>query len=145
MILLPALLLTVTAALAPVPQKPDPLKTPGAVFPEATRETVCVSGYSASVRSVPGSLKKKIFALYGIDPKSGRFEVDHLIPLELGGSNSVKNLWPQSFTSHPYNARAKNRLENRLRKMVCSGAITLKKAQEAIAKDWTKAYKKYMK
>jgi hypothetical protein len=39
--------------------------------------------------------------------------VDHLIPLELGGSNDIANLWPQSYVT-VWNAHMKDRLENRL-------------------------------
>ena len=138
-------LLSIAINASAVPQKPDLVKTPGAVFTSVTKKDICVTGYSKSARSVSMGKKKAVFALYEINPKSGRFEIDHLVPLELGGSNDAKNLWPQSYTSHPYNAHAKNRLENRLRKLVCSGSMSLRKAQSAIAKDWVKAYLKYVK
>ena len=38
----------------------------------------------------------------------------------------------------------KNRLERRLRKLVCSGALDVKIAQQEIARDWIGAYKKYL-
>ena len=62
-----------------------------------TKSDICVPGYSKKVRNVPESVKKQAYAEYGItlhQPKE--YEVDHLISLELGGSNSLKNLWPQS-------------------------------------------------
>jgi hypothetical protein len=46
---------------------------------------------------VPAWLKKQAYAEYGITQyKSGDYEVHHSIPLSLGGSNSIRNLWPQS-------------------------------------------------
>jgi len=47
-------------------------------------------------RNVTYSLRKKIYRLYGV-PKEFRkdYTIDHLVPLSLGGSNDIKNLWPQ--------------------------------------------------
>jgi hypothetical protein len=64
-----------------------------------------------------------------------------LIPLELGGSHSIKNLWPESHRTLPWNAQVKDRLEGKLHELVCSGQLDLKTAQEAIAADWIGAYK----
>jgi 5-methylcytosine-specific restriction endonuclease McrA len=50
-------------------------------------------GYTKKVRNVPVEMKREVYEEYGVtshDP--GDYEVDHLIPLELGGSNSIKNL-----------------------------------------------------
>lgn len=133
------------AFAANLPQSPDPNLTPGAVFPDATKDKICVSGYTATVRDVPESLKKQVFTEYKIDPASDKFEVDHLVSLELGGSNDIKNLWPQSYTTTPYNAHLKDTLENKLHEMICKGQIDMKVAQQAIAKDWIAAYNKYVK
>ena len=47
------------------------------------------------------------------------YEYDHLIPLELGGApNSPRNLWPEPGAS----PNPKDRLENRLRVLVCDGS-----------------------
>lgn len=75
---------------------PDPACTPGAVFASATRAQICVSGYTARVRNVSETLKSSIYAAYGIaSHAAGSYEVDHLVPLELGGSNARANLWPE--------------------------------------------------
>jgi hypothetical protein len=56
----------------------------------------CVPGYAKKVRAVPAWLKKQAYAEYGITQyKTGDYEVDHLIPLSLGGPNSIRNLRPQ--------------------------------------------------
>jgi len=129
---------------AELPIKPDPVLTPGAVDHTATLDKVCVVGYTATVRDVPESLKKQVFAEYHIDPKSDKFEIDHLISLELGGSNDIKNLWPQSYTTLPWNAHKKDTLENKLHKLICSKTISMEEAQESIATDWIAAYQKYV-
>jgi hypothetical protein len=73
------------------------------------------------------------------------YEIDHLIPLCLGGSDDFSNLWPEPRrTIEPtWNAEAKDRLERFLCDMVCAGQLDLGTAQEAIAKDWIAAYHKY--
>src|ERR1700733_4548888 len=79
------------------PDVPDPAKTPGAAL-EVTAADICVPGYSKRVRNVPAEVKREAYALYGVrSHEPGEYEVDHLISLELGGSNSIRNLWPESF------------------------------------------------
>ena len=69
--------------------------------------------------------------------------MDHLISLELGGDNQSTNLWPEPYYGQ-CNARDKDRLENELHRRVCSGAMSLKQAQQEIATDWVAAYRKYL-
>ena len=133
-----------SSVFAVSPIRPDSTFTPGVVDPNATIDKICTVGYTKTVRHVTEAMKKKIFDFYVIDPDSDKFEVDHLISLELGGSNDIKNLWPESYTTTPYNARDKDVLENKLHKMVCDGEITLIKAQTEIAKDWIKAHQDYI-
>ena len=121
------------AVIVAAPIKPDPKLTPGVADSVATVEKICTPGYTATVRNVPASVKKQVFAEYHIDPTSDKFEVDHLISLELGGSNNIKNLWPQSYTTQPLNAHRKDVLENKLHAMICSKQITIQEAQKAIA------------
>jgi hypothetical protein len=123
------------------PLLPDKALTPGATL-AVTKADVCVPGYSKKVRNVPANVKRAVFAAYHITPTKGEYEVDHLISLELGGSNAIKNLWPQSYKTQPWNAHVKDKLENRLHKLVCNGTVELKTAQQEIACDWIAAYKK---
>jgi hypothetical protein len=66
------------------------------------------------------------------------------VPKELDGSHSIKNLWPESYRISPWNARVKDRLENRLHELLCDGELDLKTAQCEIAANWIEAYKKYV-
>lgn len=117
-------------------QLPDPACTPGAVFASATVERICRPGYASSVRNVPESRKLLVYAAYGATPTgAGRYEVDHLIPLELGGSNTVANLWPEIAPGYG----EKDTVENELHDAVCSGRIGLRAAQLAIARNWRHA------
>lgn len=74
---------------------------------------------------------------YGQHDVSG--ELDHEIPLELGGANDARNLWVENYRGL-LGAHAKDRLENYLHDAVCSGRMPLQTAQKAIATDWVKAY-----
>lgn len=133
-----------SALAADPPYRPDPNLTPGAVL-QVTAADVCRPGYAKSVRHVDGKTKALIYREYGIEHhRSGAYEIDHLISLGLGGSNDIRNLWPESLDTHPWNGRAKDRLEDRLLKLVCKGALSLDEAQAAIASDWIAAYQKYV-
>ena len=131
---------------APVPPNayPSAKLTTGDTFPAATVKQICVAGYSATVRNVPQSVKDRVYRNYQIKThRPGDYEIDHLISLELGGSNSIKNLWAQSYSAPNWNAHSKDDLENRLHALVCADKISLIQAQTEIKTDWIRAYKKY--
>jgi hypothetical protein len=132
-----SLLLILTLLLVPNFPKPNGALTPGAVLTSSASK-VCVRGYAKTVRNVPQSEKNAVYASYGIKShKPHEFEVDHLISLELGGSNEQKNLWPQPYPG----AYSKDSLENALHAAVCSKRIPLDSAQRWIARDWVSAYR----
>jgi hypothetical protein len=127
------------------PFVPDPVKTPGAALP-VTAKDVCVPGYSKRVRDVPIEVKRIVYASYGIhERKPGEYEIDHLISLQLGGSNSIRNLWPESFRTSPWNAYVKDALEDELHRRVCAGTLDLTKAQQIIARNWVMGYRIYVR
>jgi len=87
------------------------------------------------------AMKDEVYAEYGIPAgQRYRYRIDHLVPLELDGKNSMGNLWPQPVGA----SRAKDRLENTLHSMVCAGQITLASAQRAIRTNWVRAYHRYV-
>lgn len=119
---------------------PDANCTPGAVMAGATKEQICTFGYSKSVRDVTAGTKQAIFSAYGIDEhKAGEYQVDHLISLELGGSNDTANLWPQPAEPIP-GYHQKDQLENYLHDQICGGKLSLTEAQRKISTNWIKAY-----
>jgi hypothetical protein len=125
---------------------PDPACTPGVVSAVVSQAnltvTICHSGYTSTVRppeSDTESFKKKIVVAYQEPGTLSDYELDHLVPLELGGSNDAGNLWPER-NDHPAGAiNSKDLVENALNKAVCTGRTTLAAAQAAIASDWTMA------
>ena len=97
------------------------------------RAVVCVAGYATAVRSVSASRKDSVYRRYHILPtERSRYVIDHLIPLGLGGSNRISNLFPQDTTS----ARQKDRLEKWARAAVCNHGYTLRTLQRSIALNW---------
>jgi hypothetical protein len=118
----------------------DSACTPGAIFPNVTQQQVCTSGYARSVRNVPTSEKNVVYAEYGVTHHTtGEYEVDHLVSLELGGSNEIANLWPEAASPKP-GFHEKDKVENYLHDQVCSGAISLHDAQIQIATNWLTVY-----
>lgn len=138
-------LLWLTAAHAGqvAPLVPNPDLTPGAVLTTDV-QTICKHGYTATVRHVTLSERKAVFKAYGIPySQHHSYELDHNVSLELGGSNAIANLWPQSYRTMP-NARTKDRLENELHRLVCAGKLGIRDAQQAIRGDWRYAYAEYI-
>ncbi len=113
-------------------------------------QTICVTGWTASVRpppSVTTAIKAAQLAsgyTYNGDTLAGDYEEDHLIALELGGSpNAETNLWPQPNNGGE-GAHVKDNLENKLHTLVCDRSISLETAQQAIAVNWWGAYQSYI-
>lgn len=130
---------------------PDPKMTPGWADPRVTQETIkqtiCVSGYTSTVRpstSYTNKIKRQQIKAYGYaDTDLKNYEEDHLISLQLGGSpDDPRNLWPQPYEGS-CGAKVKDKVEGRLKRLVCDGKITLEEAQHAISTDWIAAYTRY--
>jgi hypothetical protein len=123
---------------------PDRRCSPGAYYSKLSKAVICSPRFSTStIRNVPQSEKFAVEREYGKAPTYyGRsVEIDHIVPLELGGSNSIANLYFEPGSGKA-NYHAKDRLENKLHDMVCSGSIILRGAQRQIASNWKALYKK---
>jgi hypothetical protein len=120
---------------------PDPACTPGGIDPAVTQanigSTICRVGYTDSVR--PAESLTEAFKWNVAEPAYGQHDVsgelDHLVPLELGGDNDARNLWVEAGPI----PNAKDTVENALNHAVCDGQITLRAAQREIARNWIKA------
>ena len=122
---------------------PNPEITPGAILP-ATREDLCGMGGVERAPDVPRPIAFQVFAAYGInEPRPRAYELDYLITPQLGGSDDIRNLWPQPYHAAAWTAHAKDALEDHLYQLVCEGNLDLATAQREIAADWVAAYKKY--
>ncbi len=139
-----AILISFEATVNASGPKPRSVFTPGEVRPITLAEVCETEKAEVIARDIPLDKQQEVFRMYGIaSPKPGQYEVDYLITPDLGGTESIRNLWPEPYSAR-WNARVKDRLEQRLHELVCSGKIDLPTAQRAIAADWIGAYKKYV-
>jgi hypothetical protein len=109
---------------------PDIKKTPGDVVPGIMLNWVC--NHYIDMPSLSSKDIKTVFISYGISINDKNYKLDQLVPIELGGSNNIKNLWPQTIV----NFNRKNRIEADLFRCACNGLISLKEAQSILMKDW---------
>lgn len=135
---------------------PDPACTPGAVDATVTQAdlvtTLCrPGGYTRSVRppeSLTEPFKATVMRAYDATGALGAYELDHLVPLELGGSSDTRNLWPEPDDRPGRGvANSKDRVERDLHDMVCAAvagrpSVPLRVAQDLVATDWTTAIPK---
>jgi hypothetical protein len=128
-------------------QLPDPHCTPGSYDPAITAAILCSGNYSTSSYRPPSSQTDAFkfhtaYFAYGIPP-GGVSELDHLVPLTLGGANDASNLWPEMGPV----PNAKDPIEVALHKWVCAGGPgvaqgRLERAQVAISINWMDAEQK---
>jgi hypothetical protein len=151
LIILTFLAAVVSSLTALAGDLPDPKLTPGEANPVLTQEKICAKGFSTKqFRNVPASLKAKVYAAYGMRNHKGACagkegcECDHLISLEIGGANTLANLWPQPYSGTVWSAHAKDVLENKLHKLVCDGTLELQEAQDEIVSDWIASYQRHI-
>ena len=128
---------------------PDPACTPGEADPRVTTanltSTICKSGYTKTVRpvvQVTNKIKQVQMLAYGNADSLSNYELDHLIPLELGGCpDCPANLWPEPYAGS-LGAKEKDKVENYLHREVCNGRLALETAQQEIAANWTAVYQR---
>jgi hypothetical protein len=139
-----AAMLVIAFAIQRLPRAqngPDARLTPGAVREEFQ---ISCSGSEADLPVVAAPVAGEVFRRYGIaKPRPGDYEVDYLIPPDLGGTADVANLWPQPYTRGVWNSRVKDALEDRLKARVCSGQMSLADAQSDLRHGWVDAYKRH--
>ncbi len=129
---------------------PDPICTPGAINPTVTAEvlrdpdftTKCIRNEATSEEE-----KHKTYGFYHLKPPAHNVgatqtcELDHLISLELGGADTLDNIWPQCGPSgvvlHERYFKQKDLVEDHLGQLVKEGKMDLAEAQRRIAGDWT--------
>ena len=123
-------------------QLPSSFQTPGAKG-KANDAQVCAADFEASAKPIAKWQRDQALERYGKRPEDFTGELDHLIPISLGGTNDPDNLWPIP-SNKEMGPEQKKALDLKLHEMVCAKTITLKAARDAIKKDWVKAYAQYV-
>jgi hypothetical protein len=123
---------------------PDRSCSPGAYYARLTRRVICArSFHTGAIRNVPQSEKFQVEHEYGMAESyyGTTMEIDHIVPLELGGSNAIANLFPEPGTGAA-SYHAKDALENRAKAEVCDGQLTLGAARHGFATNWEALYRR---
>jgi hypothetical protein len=128
--------------LAPLP---DRRCSPGAYYSKLTKRVLCSPSFrTGPIRNVPLSVKHQVEAAYGLKPRAygSTLEIDHIISLELGGSNDPMNLYPEraTFADGSPGFHVKDKLENATHRAMCAGTVSLRAAQRQIAGNWLLLY-----
>jgi hypothetical protein len=134
--------------------EPDPRCTPGGVVPRIVADTLRNPSWrTRCIRNCQSSevQKRATYAWYGLprpDNNSGQSqtcELDHLVPLELGGADGMGNIWPEcgpaDVALRERYFKQKDLVENYLAARVRSGAMPIEEAQRGIASDWVQYLK----
>ena len=129
---------------------PDPSCTPGGVNPTVTVEVLRDPAYRTSCTrnsATSATQKNGTYGWYKIPHPTNNTgahqtcELDHLVSLELGGADTLDNIWPQcgppGVQLRQRYFKQKDLVENYLAAQVKAGAIDLTDAQYGIARDWT--------
>jgi len=132
--------------------RPISLEPPGAINAVVTQatigQTICVPNWTTTVRppsSYTNGIKLTMLRDLGLpEADAEKYELDHFIPLALGGHpRDLKNLWLQPWNG-VWGAHTKDRLEGKLKNLVCAGQLTLLEARTAIQQNWRAAFKRYV-
>ena len=122
---------------------PSSVQTPGNKG-KANDLQVCAADFEASLEPIARWQRHQALARCGQRPEDFTGELDHLIPLSLGGSNDADNIWP--LPGHKEMGRAQKReLDAKRQRLVCDETLKLRDAQDAIRKDWVKASTQHVK
>ena len=128
---------------------PDRKLTPGDVNPDITEAVVTAPGFRTSrYRDVTYEEKQEDADEYKVPwSEHSKYEFDHLIPITVGGSNNLYNLWPEplhvNVDGYDMGAKTKDELEDTIGKLVRSGRMPIAEGQ-ALFKDWPAAYQEYV-
>ena len=123
---------------------PDGRCSPGAYYSRLTRAVICSAGFRTSaIRNVPQTEKFAVEREYGMPAAyyGHSIEIDHIVPLELGGSNSIANLFPEPGSGNA-DYHLKDAAEDRAKAWVCEGRLSLAAARRGFATDWEALYRR---
>ena len=129
---------------------PDPKCTPGAINPTLKLSVLKHPHFSTKCerdKATSASRKQITYDWYGVDKPANNkgkkmvCELDHLISIEIGGADTIDNIWPQCGPSRVVLKnryfKQKDMVEDYLAAQVRAGTMQLDDVQAGIAKNWT--------
>lgn len=124
---------------------PNKKMTPGVIRTTSAAEICDKKFRTKPFRKTTEAMKKEVCKEYGATdcPNIHKGEIDHLVPLELGGMDDVKNLWWQPAPQF----HVKDSLENAAKKAACRSKdpIPLTQLQKMMQDDWVTEYEMVLK
>ena len=117
------------------PLTPDPQRSPGSLChrgdPDYSEDRY-VERIPYCSRNVSTVTKKSIYRVYRIPSRcQNRYTIDHLIPLSIGGDNSIRNLWPE----HKFIKATRKQLESQLYWAMQQGQLSQKDAVNQVLQE----------
>ena len=84
-----------------------------------------------------------MFNEYRLGPQESKhYGLDFLIPIQLGGANTMANIWPMPL-NRGLSFHQKEVLNIRMHIVVCHGEMAIAQAQQAFSTDWVKLWVLY--
>ncbi|KAJ3115752.1 hypothetical protein HDU96_000083 [Phlyctochytrium bullatum] len=120
-----------------IPDVPDMSFSPGVLCtPDDPHYMGEFYGIHKCKRNFSRAQKAKVAAFYGLDDSEWPdVEFDHLIPLGIGGANSIHNVWPQRGPAGENESGDKDDVELQAYRLLSSGQISQREAVQMIF-DW---------
>ena len=146
-----AVLLATAAGAAEEPYLPNNAATPGVVNtkvkPANINQTICKPSWVKTALPKASALNRvKTAQMKAAKYAAGdakKYELDHRIPIEVGGDpRNPKNLWLQPLDIQ-WNALVKNKLETYVQTEICAGRMKLADGQAIFQRDWVDVFRLY--
>lgn len=123
--------------------RPDPHLTPGSVVNTNTQAVCALSSHSRGRPGIPWTSAQKVYAEYKDNKKrQHKVKLNFLVPLDLGGSTDVSNIWPASLRGTGFYQKIET--DQVLHDLVCRRSLSLAQAQHAEETDWYAAWLRYV-
>ncbi|MDB5065056.1 MAG: hypothetical protein JWM18_1490 [Chloroflexi bacterium] len=122
--------------------RPDHTLTPGVIAVHDVT-AVCQLPRHSHLR-IAVTDQRAVFKTYGLPypQATGKYGLDYLVPIQLGGAPVRANLWPAS-SQKGVGFHQKAQLNAKLRVLVCQGKLSLPEVQKQIVSDWFALWVEY--
>lgn len=95
-------------------------------------------------RAVSPVRRERVFGFYGVPVEWRKmYAIDHLVPVALGGTNAVENLWP-IVACGPWSHRQKTQVDRAVTRAVRDGRLPIDDARSQLAANWRRAFAQWV-